>query len=185
MDKADLDSNLRGTALGIYRFMKVLHHLNGRSQVLKSKKFKYLFIGVILSAIIVTSVYAILILSKITGQGPVELDIIPDKASCYQGDNVTFSIHVTNPHDWGVPEPNVIDYGIVGVDVRSTTASYSNCPTFAPHSKNLFWTYTWNTRLSNQTLAPPGNYTCIIMLRGAVDYGVSANCTVTVLPNQP
>lgn len=117
-----------------------------------------------------------------SGPGPVEIDVQTDKASYIQGENVTFNIYVYNPHNWSVSKADSLTYD-VGKDRQWVCISYVGTPTFPPHSKSLFFTHTWNTMIGgvNGTVVQPGNYTFTAQLNGPIDYGPSANCTVTII----
>ena len=146
-----------------------------------NKLSKMICILAITSVLIISIASYIIVTSPApTGPGPIELEVQADKPSYLVGENVTFSIYVYNPQNWSVFYPSSMMYSI-GTDSRGANFGYAApFPVFQPHSKTLFYTHTWRTELSNGTLIEPGNYTFSVSLDGRVDYGVPANCTVTI-----
>jgi hypothetical protein len=69
------------------------------------------------------------------GPGPLTLEIIPDRAYYLQGQEIHFSIYVSNTHDWRVPKPTTIIYDIVNFSSQTVMIDYiSPHPCFEPHS---------------------------------------------------
>ena len=121
------------------------------------------------------------------GPGPLTLEIIPDRAYYLQGQEIHFSIYVSNTHDWRVPKPTTIIYDIVNFSSQTVMIDYVNPhPCFEPHSRNLFVTYKWDQKtedLSNQNLVPPGNYTFTVSFEGPVNYDSLAAYSFEIRPN--
>jgi len=120
-------------------------------------------VGVVLAVAVIAS-------TPPTGGGPVEIQIITGKPSYAPDEQVHFSVYINNPHDWRVPYPSMISYQIGSGFEGKIIPNYSY---FSPHSKTLLDTYTWSMRQM-------GNYTLTVTLRGNVDYGNPANCTVNI-----
>jgi hypothetical protein len=119
-------------------------------------------------------VAAVIASALLTSAGPVEIQITTDKPSYEPNEQVHFSIHINNPHDWRVPYPSSISYQIGSISAGKGFPNYSF---FFPHSKTLLDTYSWGIR-------QPGNYSLTVTLRGDTDYSKPANYTVNIEPIQ-
>jgi hypothetical protein len=107
------------------------------------------------------------------GPGPVDIEIVPDKPYYVQGENVNFSIYISNPHDWNVEYPWKKTYTL-GNDTHIVDMELSpDLPSFPAHSRVLYDTSLWTPKHSS-ILANPGNYTFTVTLGGRVDYGTGA-----------
>jgi hypothetical protein len=126
------------------------------------------------------------------GPGPVEIEVVSDKPFYMQGEEVNFTIYVTNPQNWSVPEPYGVTYEmhrngseVFGGNVQISFA-INPPPSFPPHSRKLYETRVWDGKVGpgdNRTLAPPGTYTYTVLFGGTVDYGNSGNCTFEIRQN--
>jgi hypothetical protein len=153
------------------------------------KKFKRIHTIIIVAVLLIAALsYAVYTLTYTVpnGPGPVEIEVLTDKPSYVQGENITFSIYVNNPHDWRVPYPSLVTYQIgnesTGVNIDYTLPY----PSFPAHSRTFFENYSWNQMVgsaSNRMLVEPGNYTLTVTLNGSVDYGTPKNFSFEIKPN--
>ncbi len=153
------------------------------------RKFKRIYAIAIIAVLIVAALsYVVYTLTYVapTGPGPVEIEVVTDKPSFLQGEEVQFSIYVNNPHEWRVLYPSSVMYQIES-DVRGASIDYTNpYPSFPAHSRILFETHVWDQKTgtgSNQTLVQPGNYTLTVTFNGPVDYGAPTNYTFEIKPS--
>jgi hypothetical protein len=130
----------------------------------------------------------------IYGPGPVEIEVVSDKPIYMQGEEVNFTIYVTNPQNWSVPEPLGVIYRISRNDSevfggdKHISFGVNPPPSFPAHSRKLYETRVWDGKVGtsdNRTLAPPGIYTFTVAFDGPVDYGDSGNCTFEIRQNYP
>jgi hypothetical protein len=160
----------------------------------KTKRFyAILALAVLLITILLgTLIYKLTIANRVSfGPGPVEIEVTTDKPIYLQGEEINFTVYVTNPHEWQVPYPNsvfntiekngsyVCNLGIGQIDYIA-----GNLATFKPDSKKAYIeNLPWNQRISqNGTLVQvePGKYTLTVEFSGAVDYGNDGNCTFEI-----
>jgi len=154
------------------------------------KKFKRIYAIVIIVVLLVVALsYAVYTLTYVapTGPGPVEIEVVTDKPSYLQGEQVHFSIYVNNTQNWNVPKPSTVSFQIENYSSQTVCIDYVNPPpTFAAHSRTLFFNDEWNQETGtgiNRTLVQSDNYTLTVTLGGPVDYGAPANCTFEIKPN--
>jgi len=156
--------------------------------------YKVLAITIILLAIILGVVIFELsdIYQNSYGSGPVEIGVTTDKPFYLQGEEINFTIYVNNPYDWKIPHPHEVTYRIEGKDnfTQSSTKFVdfpsSSVPTFSPHTRIFYSTYTWNQKVqanNNIKLAQPGNYTFSVTFSGLVAYGNGDSCVFEVREN--
>ena len=162
----------------------------------KSRRFYLVLAAAVLLIVVILSV-AFLSLFNMGqtnyGPGPVEIEVISDKPFYLQGEEVNFTIYVTNPQNWSVPKPTSVTYEINrnGSEVFHGNAQIRYVyppPSFPAHSRELYETYVWDGKVGpgvNRTLAPPGIYTFTGAFDGPVDYGNSGNCTFEIRQNYP
>ena len=79
------------------------------------KKFKRIYAIVIIVVLLVVALsYAVYTLTYVapTGPGPVEIEVVTDKPSYLQSEQVHFSIYVNNTQNWNVPKPSTVSFQI-------------------------------------------------------------------------
>jgi hypothetical protein len=128
------------------------------------------------------------------GSGPVEIKVTADKPFYLQGEEVNFTIYVSNQQELPVREPSRVTYRMEkdGGEIFNTDINIDfvpdYVPSFSPHSKTLYSTRVWDQKVGsgdNWTFAEPGNYTFSVLFHGSTDYGNGGNCTFEVRPNSP
>ncbi len=155
---------------------------------------KRLLLGAIIIIVVLTTIIVFVVYSnqnyyKVNnyGSGPIDIEVVTDKSFYLQGEEINFTIYVTNPQDWNVPQPSSVVYDIkkddefiVGVD---RNISFDGQPVFLEHSKILFDSRVWDQKVGsvdNQTFVQPGNYTFFVSFDGSVNYGNGGNCTFEI-----
>jgi hypothetical protein len=160
----------------------------------KSRRFYLVLVAtVLLIAVIISVIFLGLFNMGQTnyGPGPIEIEVISDKPVYLQGEEVNFTIYVTNPQNWSVPEPNGVTYEMYmnGIEVFGGNVQIRYVyppPSFPPHSRELYEIRTWDGKVgpsNNRTIALPGNYTYTVSFGGSVDYGNSGNCAFEIRLN--
>ena len=115
------------------------------------------------------------------GPGPVAIEATTDKSFYLQGEDVQFSIYVSNEQNWPVPVPDIAYYRITeDAHVLSDIAMNADfppdqLPTYPSHSRTFHYSYVWNS-----VSASPGNCTLFVNFSGLVDYGGGGNCTFEI-----
>jgi hypothetical protein len=158
----------------------------------KSRRFYMLLV----SAVLLVAVMVGIVIFRMPGigqpsydPGPVDIEVVADKSFYLQGEEVNFTVYVSNPQDWSVPEPSGVIYEmyrnsafIFGGDKHIDFVP-DKIPVFAAHSRILFETWSWDGKVGsgdNRTVAPPGNYMFTVRFGGLIDYGNSGNCTFEI-----
>ncbi len=168
--------------------------MNGESSQTEPKKrsrrfYIILSAAVLLLAVIIgAAIFEFYSANQTTpGPGPVDVEVVPDKLSYVQGEEITFEIYVSNPQDWPVEYPYSIRYviekdghAVLGEDEY---ASYPPdvVPKFSAHSRTSF-SWNWNQKAYlNGTLAQvePGNYTLTVSFN-VLGSSNSGNCTFAI-----
>lgn len=126
------------------------------------------------------------------GPGPVDIEVTADKPFYLQGEEVNFTIYVSNQQELPVREPSRVTYRMEkdGGEIFNTDINIDfvpdHTPSFHPHSKTLYGTHVWDQKVGsggNWTFAQTGNYTFSVLFHGATDYGIGGNCTFEVRIN--
>jgi len=143
---------------------------------------------IVVVVLIISAVAGFLVFYRIppiTGDGPVNIEVVSDKPFFLQGEDVFLLVYVYNLQNWSVPYHSKIRYGIEGDNITGGQdidyAPDSN-PVFSPHSRTLIFKYSWN-RLAGGRMLVPGNHTFRISIEGPVDYGEGGSYTFEVKPN--
>ena len=136
--------------------------------------FVIFLLVIILEFFVLASLVIVFATNPPSGGGPVEIQITSDNTSYLSNEQIHFSIYVNNPHNWRIPHPSDISYQI---DTFYSGKGINDYSFFPPHSRTLIDTYSWSD-------VTPGNYALTVTLRGSVNYGQSANFTVTIKPSQ-
>jgi len=127
--------------------------------------------------LVASAIAAYTLLQPKMGPGPVEVEVTSDKPSYLPGQSVTFSIYVTNPHDWNVEYPWKKEYTVGNASLIVDMEHGPNPPSFPAHSTTLYDTYVWRPT-SHPGLAELGNYTLTVVL----DDG-SGTCSFEIRPD--
>ena len=134
------------------------------------------------SSILLISILAVAFMFFLptTGSSPLKIELVPDKTSYLQGENVHFEVYVTNPNSKEIPHPaDVITWQIVDFGPLTEHRTYPEEAAYPPSSRTKEGFFDWRQNFLNGTQVPPGNYTLTVSLRGATNYG-SASCTVEI-----
>ena len=122
------------------------------------------------------------------GPGPVEIDVTSDKPFYLQGEEINFTIYVTNPQDWPIAHPYFEGLSIekegIFIDGGSMHIDYptGGIPAFPAHAKTLYGKWDWDQKMDlngTHAQAETGNYTFVVSLIGP-NYDNTGNCTFEI-----
>ncbi|MCW4003575.1 MAG: hypothetical protein NWE95_06665 [Candidatus Bathyarchaeota archaeon] len=158
------------------------------------KKFKRAYAAIVV-LIVGLVILGYVILSNIPGNlapvgpEPVNLEVVTEKTTYAQGENVTFLIYENNTQDWAVYKPTAYGYWVSnsqGNVVWESGGFHVDFPpsnnTYPAHYGNA-WRAIWDQTVTidnRTTMAPPGDYTFTYLIDAP--YIVQANCAVTIKP---
>jgi hypothetical protein len=148
------------------------------AHVSPKKKHRRFYVAILL-AVLVFSPLAYYFFYVGTGQ--VDLEVITEKSVYTQGEDITFQVYAINQYYWRVSHSGSASWGIEDIIMTGQFGDFASgwLPSYPMLSKTPVQTFTWNQKLSNNSLALPGNYTFFYSMTN----GPTGKCTIEIKAN--